>query len=263
MEYFFEQQPPVQFQQLAATSHQSMSKLPDYYPATAEMYLPGVPRTRSLFGAADDELTCLVESSRKPRARKRSLCGIIGDGSGEKKEKQRRMRLSDKFTALMILIPNRTKEDRATIVGDAIEYIQELGRTVEELSLLMEKKREHQGDVVDASAGDSESSVGESAVVPIQSTFIQRKSMETSVDVRIVEDEVNIRLTNSRSDGCLAAASLALDHLGLDLVHLSGGKIDDCHVYMFNTKIHQGSPVFASAVASKLIELVDGYYLSS
>jgi hypothetical protein len=108
---------------------------------------------------------------------------------------------------------------------------------VEELSLLMEKKREHQGDVVDASAGDSESSVGEAAVVPIQSTFIQRKSMETSVDVRIVEDEVNIRLTNSRSDGCLAAASLALDHLGLDLVHLSGGKIDDCHVYMFNTKV--------------------------
>jgi hypothetical protein len=109
MEYFFEQQPPMRFQQLAATSHQSMSKLPDYYPVTAEMYLPGVPRTRSLFGAADDELTCLVESSPKPRARKRSLCGIIGDGSGEKKEKQRRMRLSDKFTALMILIPNRTK----------------------------------------------------------------------------------------------------------------------------------------------------------
>ncbi|KAK1683417.1 hypothetical protein QYE76_044265 [Lolium multiflorum] len=258
MEYFFEQQPPVQFQQLAATSHQSMSKLPDYYPATAEMYLPGVPRTRSLFGAADNELTCLVESSPKPRARKRSLCGIIGDGSGEKKEKQRRMRLSDKFTALMILIPNRTKKDRSTIVGDAIEYIQELGRTVEELSLLMEKKREHHGDVVDASAGDSESSV-----VPIRSTFIRRKSMETSVDVRIVEDEVNIRLTNSRSDGCLAAASLALDHLGLDLVHLSGGKIDDCHVYMFNTKIHQGFPVFASAVASKLIEFVDDYYLSS
>jgi hypothetical protein len=105
---------------------------------------------------------------------------------------------------------------------------------VEELSLLMEKKREHQEDVVDASAGDSESSVsvGEAAVVPIRSTFIQRKSMETSVDVRIVEDEVNIRLTNSRSDGCLAAASL-----GLDLVHLSGGKIDDCHVYMFNTKV--------------------------
>jgi hypothetical protein len=109
MEYFFEQQPPVQFEQLASTSHQAMSKLPDYYPATTEMYLHGVPRTRSLFGAADDELTCLVESSPKPRARKRSLCGIIGDGSGEKKEKQRRMRLSEKFTALMLLIPNRTK----------------------------------------------------------------------------------------------------------------------------------------------------------
>jgi hypothetical protein len=124
---------------------------------------------------------------------------------------------------------------------------------VEELSLLVEKKRrrtEHQGDVVDAapaaSAGESESSEGEvaaavvaepAALQPIRSTYIQRKSKETFVDVRIVEDEVNIKLTKRRRDGCLAAASRALDHLRLDLVHLSGGKIGDCHIYMFNTKV--------------------------
>ncbi|KAK1664488.1 hypothetical protein QYE76_052647 [Lolium multiflorum] len=290
VEYFFggTDQPPVQFEQLAATNQQAMSMLRDYYgqyPAAAETYLRGGPRTGSsslVFGAADDESTYLVgpfETSPKPRAsggrkRGRGTGGFNGGQNNgvEKKEKQRRMRLSEKFTALMLLIPNRTKEDRATIIADAIEYIQELGRTVEELSLLVEKKRrrtEHQGDVVDAapaaSAGESESSEGEvaAAVVaepalqPIRSTYIQRKSKETFVDVRIVEDEVNIKLTKRRRDGCLAAASRALDHLRLDLVHLSGGKIGDCHIYMFNTKIHQGSPVFASAVASKLIEVVD------
>ena len=116
----------------------------------------------------------------------------------------------------------------------------------------MEKKRrrrEHQVDVVDAtpaaSAGEAESSEGEvaAAVVaapalqPIRSTYIQRKTKETFVDVRIVEDEVNIKLTKRRRDGCLAAASRALDHLRLDIVHLSGGKIGDCHIYMFNTKV--------------------------
>lgn len=84
------------------------------------------------------------------------------------------------------------------------------------------------------------------------------QSKETFVDVWIVEDEVNIKLTKRRCNGCLAAASRALDDLHLDLVHLSGGKIGDCHIYMFNTKIHPGSPVFAS-VASKLIEVVDEY----
>jgi hypothetical protein len=143
------------------------------------------------------------------------------------------------------------------VISDAIEYIQELGRTVEELTLLVEKKRrrrELQGDVVDAApavvvvatGGEAESSEGEVAPPPppaavqrqpIRSTYIQRRSKETSVDVRIVEEDVNIKLTKRRRDGCLAAASRALDDLRLDLVHLSGGKIGDCHIYMFNTKV--------------------------
>nr|ACG46121.1 hypothetical protein [Zea mays] len=140
----------------------------------------------------------------------------------------------------------------------------------------MEKKRrrrELQGDVVDAApaavvaaAGEAESSEGEVAPPPpavprqpIRSTYIQRRSKDTSVDVRIVEEDVNIKLTKRRRDGCLAAASRALDDLRLDLVHLSGGKIGDCQIYMFNTKIHKGSSVFASAVAGRLMEVVDEY----
>lgn len=146
------------------------------------------------------------------------------------------------------------------MISDAIEYIQELGRTVEELTLLVEKKRrrmELQGDVVDAApavavaaaaAGEAESSEGEVAPPPpavqrqpIRSTYIQRRSKDTSVDVRIVEEDVNIKLTKRRRDGCLAAASRALDDLRLELVHLSGGKIGDCHIYMFNTKVNHRS----------------------
>ncbi|KAL5227546.1 hypothetical protein ABZP36_015811 [Zizania latifolia] len=292
VDYFFggtDLQPPVQFEQLSAPHHQTAvtMQLRDYYghyPAT-EAYLRG-PRTGSslVFGSPDDESAYMVgpfESSPTPRSggcrkRNRASAGFHGGQANgvEKKEKQRRQRLTEKFNALMLLIPNRTKEDRATVISDAIEYIQELGRTVEELTLLVEKKRrrrELQGDVVDAApsavlaameAESSEVEVAAAAVVPrqpIRSTFIKRRSKETSVDVRIVEDEVNIKLTKRRRDGCLAAASRALDDLRLDLIHLSGGKIGDCHIYMFNTKIHPGSPVFASAVASRLIEVVDEY----
>ncbi|KAL6626321.1 hypothetical protein ACP70R_030047 [Stipagrostis hirtigluma subsp. patula] len=297
VDYFFggaDHQPAVQFEQLAPGHHHTMNMLRDYcnghYPAT-EPYLRG-PRTGALvFGATDDESAAYMagtfESSPPPRAtggRKRSRAALGGgfhggpaNGGVEKKEKQRRQRLTEKYTALMLLIPNRTKDDRATVISDAIEYIQELGRTVEELTLLVEKKRrrrELQGDVVDAApaataaagaGAEAESSEGEVAPPPavqrqpIRSTYIQRKSKDTFVDVRIVEEEVNIKLTKRRRDGCLAAASRALDDLRLDLVHLSGGKIGDCHIYMFNTKIHRGSSVFASAVASKLMEVVDEY----
>uniref|UniRef100_A0A0E0JHD9 BHLH domain-containing protein n=1 Tax=Oryza punctata TaxID=4537 RepID=A0A0E0JHD9_ORYPU len=298
VDYFFggaEQQPPppVGYNQLAPHHHQTVTMLRDYYgghypPAAAatEAYLRGGPRTAGssslVFGPADDESAYMVgpfESSPTPRSgsgggrkRSRATAGFHGGGPAngvEKKEKQRRQRLTEKYNALMLLIPNRTKEDRATVISDAIEYIQELGRTVEELTLLVEKKRrrrEMQGDVVDAAPSAAmdqaaESSEGEVAPQrqPIRSTYIQRRSKETFVDVRIVENDVNIKLTKRRRDGCLAAASRALDDLRLDLVHLSGGKIGDCHIYMFNTKIHPGSPVFASAVASRLIEVVDEF----
>ncbi|TVU21320.1 hypothetical protein EJB05_30948 [Eragrostis curvula] len=292
----------VQYEQLAPGHHHTMNMLRDYcnghYPS-GEPYLRGTRAGGALvFGAADDVESAAVaaaymggafESSPPPptratggrkRSRAAAMSGGFHDGlvnGVEKKEKQRRQRLSEKYTALMLLIPNRTKDDRATVISDAIEYIQELGRTVEELTLLVEKKRrrrELQGDVVDAAptaaamaaaGAETESSEGEvmapvpAAVQrqPIRSTYIQRKSKDTFVDVRIVEEEVNIKLTKRRRDGCLAAASRALDDLRLDLVHLSGGKIGDCHIYMFNTKIHPGSSVFASAVASRLIEVVD------
>uniref|UniRef100_J3KYZ7 BHLH domain-containing protein n=1 Tax=Oryza brachyantha TaxID=4533 RepID=J3KYZ7_ORYBR len=282
VDYFFggsaeQQATVVQYDQLVAPPHhQTVTMLRDYYgghypPAGAatEAYLRG-PRTGSsslVFGPADDESAYMVgpfDSSPTPRSgaggrkRSRANAGFRGGGPAngvEKKEKQRRQRLTEKYNALMLLIPNRTKEDRATVISDAIEYIQELGRTVEELTLLVEKKRrrgELQGDVVD---------VAPSAVLleAAESSEGERRSKETFVDVRIVEDDVNIKLTKRRRDGCLAAASRALDDLRLDLVHLSGGKIGDCHIYMFNTKIHPGSPVFASAVASRLIEVVDEY----
>ncbi|CAL4964032.1 unnamed protein product [Urochloa decumbens] len=297
----------VQYEPLVAPAgHQhTMSMLRDYcnggghYAAAAEPFLRGARSGALVFGggATDDESAAYMpgpfETSPPPRAtggRKRSRALMAGAGGGfhggpangvEKKEKQRRQRLTEKYNALMLLIPNRTKDDRATVISDAIEYIQELGRTVEELTLLVEKKRrrmELQGDVVDAApaavvptaAGEAESSEGEVAPPPpaaamqqrqqpIRSTYIQRRSKDTSVDVRIVEDDVNIKLTKRRRDGCLAAASRALDDLRLDLVHLSGGKIGDCHIYMFNTKIHPSSPVFASAVASRLMEVVDEY----
>uniref|UniRef100_A0A453QRR1 BHLH domain-containing protein n=1 Tax=Aegilops tauschii subsp. strangulata TaxID=200361 RepID=A0A453QRR1_AEGTS len=129
VEYFFggADQPHAQFEQLAA-NHQAMTVLRDYYgqyPATADAYLPGGgPRTGSsslVFGAAEEESAYMVggfQCSPKPRAsgsRKRgrgagsSFHGFPANGGVEKKEKQRRQRLSEKFTALMLLIPNRTK----------------------------------------------------------------------------------------------------------------------------------------------------------
>jgi predicted membrane protein len=119
------------------------------------------------------------------------------------------------------------KADRASVVGDAIEYIKELLRTVNELKLLVEKKRcgrerteadDVSGDVESCNMkplGDPEQSYNGS----LRSSWLQRKSKETEVDVRIIDDEVTIKLLHPKNN-CLLFVSKVLDELQLDLHHL-------------------------------------------
>ncbi|KAK7250701.1 hypothetical protein RIF29_33297 [Crotalaria pallida] len=208
-------------------------------------------------------------------------------------ERQRRVDLGGKFDALKELIPNpskepllyndnvhkllttfhfvlvcfhgttKTKSDRASVVGDAIDYIKELLRTVNELKVLVEKKRfekqrmkrlkVEEGSATEGSLDPDNHSYNES----LRSSWIQRKSKDTEIDVRIIDNEVTIKLVQRKKINCLVYASQVLDDLKLDLQHVAGGHIGDFSSFMFNSKICEGSSVYASAIANKLIEVMD------
>nr|QOJ43718.1 bHLH transcription factor [Dracaena cambodiana] len=199
---------------------------------------------------------------------KRKKKGFEEGAGGLKNEKQRRERLTNKFEVLKKLIPNPTKPDRATIIADTISYIQELLRTIDELKLLVEKKRRRKsGSRVKPETGeDAAGDMDSSCVKPLhrdfkgtglRSSWLQRKSKDTHVDVRILEDEVFIKLSQHRKIDCLPIVARVLDELELEMLHLSGGNIGDLHAFIFNTKIHEGSSVYAGAIAKKIIEAMD------
>ncbi|XP_059459217.1 transcription factor bHLH91-like [Corylus avellana] len=258
--------------------------LPPQPPMFRDLYqsLPngyGLPVSRnngSLFGAGGDER----EGSGDGRQFENGVLeftrdmGCIGKGrNGETKhfatERQRRQHLNDKYKALRSLVPNPSKTDRASVVGDAKDYIEELLRTVNELKLLVEKKRcgrerskRHKTEA-DEAAGDVEScnmkplgDPDQSYNGSLRSSWLQRKSKETEVDVRIIDDEVTIKLVQ-RKNNCLLFVSKVLDELQLDLHHVAGGHIGDFYSFLFNTKIYEGSSIYASSIANKLIEVVD------
>lgn len=146
----------------------------------------------------------------------------------------------------------------------AIDYIQELQRTVTELKLLIEKKKYGRGhkrskiemsmdptiitpssnDIIESSSvirhvGGDDNVINKDLLFndTLRSSWLQRESRETFIDVRIVDDEVNLKMTQKKKMNCLLIAVKALDELQLDIVHVSAGFIGERYVFLFNTKV--------------------------
>lgn len=68
-------------------------------------------------------------------------------------------------------------------------------------------------------------------------SWLKRKSKNTEVDVRIVDDEVTIKLAQRKKINCLLVVSKVLDELQLDIQHVAGGLVGDNYSYLFNSKV--------------------------
>jgi hypothetical protein len=72
----------------------------------------------------------------------------------------------------------------------------------------------------------------------LRSSWLQRTSHNgTHVDVRIVHDEVTIKISQRRRRNCLMDVIVALQELRLDLLQASGANIGEHDVFFFNTKV--------------------------
>jgi len=153
-------------------------------------------------------------------------------------------------------------------VADAIEYVKELKREVQDSQLMLQEKRRAAGgqkrshrsmDMADGALGlPGDMTAVDSASTYIQkgnegyamdgshlrSSWLQRTSQTgTQVDIRIVHDEVTIKLTQRRRKNCLLDVFGVLQELHLDLLQASGASIGEHDVFLFNTKVSKLSPI--------------------
>ncbi|ESQ51705.1 hypothetical protein EUTSA_v10017830mg [Eutrema salsugineum] len=201
-------------------------------------------------------------------------------------ERERRCHLNERYEALKMLIPSPSKGDRASILQDGIDYINELRRRVSELKYLVERKRcggrrknnnavdnnNNLDDRINEDDDDDENmeKKPESDVIDqcssnnsLRCSWLQMKSKVTEVDVRIVDDEVTIKVVQKMKINCLLVVSKVLDQLHLDLHHVAGGQIGEHYSFLLNTKIYEGSTIYASAIANRVIEVVDKHYMAA
>ncbi|XWS35903.1 hypothetical protein CRYUN_Cryun20dG0036900 [Craigia yunnanensis] len=154
-------------------------------PVQREIDFSGATSRPSESELSDAEASCKEEKpsaadERRPRKRGRKPAnGREEPLNHVEAERQRREKLNQRFYALRAVVPNISKMDKASLLGDAIAYISELQAKLQ----VMESEREKFGSTSRDSAGlDSNPNVENHFQAP-------------DIDVQAAHDEVVVRVS--------------------------------------------------------------------
>ncbi|EEF43447.1 transcription factor MYC1 [Ricinus communis] len=212
-------------------------------------------RSSSDSGPFDSDGNFAVEST--DRIKKRGRKPVKGKElplNHVEAERQRRERLNNRFYALRSVVPNVSKMDKASLLADAVTYIQELKAKVDELKTqvqLVSKKSKISGNNV--FDNNSTSSMIDRHLMT--SSIYRAKEME--VDVRIVGSEAMIRVRSPDIDYPAARLMNAIRELEFQVHHASISSIKDVVLQDIVVSIRDGltsEEVVRTAIIQSLMQ---------
>lgn len=196
----------------------------------------------------------IVEPEKKPRKRGRKPAnGREEPLNHVEAERQRREKLNQRFYALRAVVPNVSKMDKASLLGDAIAYINELKLKVQNSESHKEDLRS-QIECLREELANKGSSNYPGATLPSNQDL---KIVDMDLDVKVIGWDAMIRIQCSKKNHPAARLMSALKDLDLDVHHASVSVVNDLMIQQATVKM--GSRLYAQeqlriALTSKIAE---------
>ncbi|KAG0590961.1 hypothetical protein KC19_1G138900 [Ceratodon purpureus] len=195
-------------------------------------------------------------------------------------ERKRRKKLNERLYSLRALVPKITKMDRASILGDAIEYVKELQQQVKDLQeeLLMDSKDNDvpsglvnndgtsNADPQEAKLGGAATDIGQcSTKIDTQNATVEviDRQGDEELITQPMQVEVNkmdgrllsLRIFCEKRPGVFVKLMQALDVLGLNVVHANITTFRGLVLNIFNAEIGVKEIAGVEQVRETLLEM--------
>ncbi|KAA8530909.1 hypothetical protein F0562_005632 [Nyssa sinensis] len=136
-------------------------------------------------------------------------------------ERQRREKLNHRFYALRAVVPNVSRMDKASLLADAVSYINELKIKVDELESQVERESK-KGKMEFADTTDNQSTT-----TSVEQTRPHSSGIPLEVEVKIVGPDAMIRVQSENTNYPPARLMDALRNLELQVHHASLSSVND------------------------------------
>ncbi|XP_050232406.1 transcription factor MYC2 [Mercurialis annua] len=219
---------------------------------TSGVILPASGAVRSSGGTADSdhsdleasvvretESSRVVEPEKKPRKRGRKPAnGREEPLNHVEAERQRREKLNQRFYALRAVVPNVSKMDKASLLGDAISYIKELKSKLQTTESDKEDlEKEMEALKKEFSSKDSRPGPPSPDQELTISNNLGSKLVDLDIDVKIIGWDAMIRIQCSKKNHPAARLMAALKDLDLDVHHASVSVVNDLMIQQATVKM--------------------------